>query len=1222
MRGLSTAGKLCTDLSTVVGAIIDKDLPHLTKSHEPRALTENGHIDHDGGILFYADGGMKQFDILNRAEDLSGSCLVEASAGTGKTHSIENIVVRLLIDTTFPLALEKILVVTFTRAATEDLKVRIRENIFKMSSFCKRKLEGQTIDSIPDYLQAVFDQGEQAIFLASKRLEQGLIFFDRAQIFTIHAFCHRMLKEFVFEGHFPVVEREISTTEIYELIRDFFRTEVNAHLVTPQQLQRVLTHFKGIEQLEKKLFSLSMGGFEITPEPPLETLLRQFHAAMETISRTLAIQPEWLLEDFRLLAPAYKEICDAKKQPKPENIAKIKSFAALLAKTNWDSTDFDLLLRDGVYWLKVFHVENRDKRKTPPAADSLHYPELVSVLERTLGPVIEQARNSDRILATLAFSCRKMIKAYFEQEGILHFDNILDGMLKALHNDVFVEKVQRRFPVAVIDEFQDTDPIQWEIFKTLFLARDIKQNHKSRLYLVGDPKQSIYAFRQADIYTYLDAAEILGREKLATLSVNYRSTTKLIEALNYLFSQERIAGLMVLPRLSKTISYSAVKSSTHIMEKDYGDGRAAVNFFAVEGVEKQNLSTIEEEYFFPFIAQELKQMHQSGVLHFGHCAILVADRFQAERVGEYLKKRGIPFEAQRNKSIVATIAFPALRELLEGVLNPKHESVLKLALGGPICAWNEDDLSSLDDLEYREHIVARFLELRRTWLHEGFAAFFFAFLNFRFHSKEATIVETLLSTDGGGDFYHALDQIAALLSEEENRRQLSPHQLIDYFEELEKREFDGEGATRCISDATLDAVSILTIHSSKGLEFDVVFALGLMKKGKKPDFLVPVPRSGQRAQLEVVASESDPRYTAFCQELDAEKIRQLYVAWTRAKQRVYIPLLLDAIGRRQETASSMELYLSLLKQNGAGKEAFPELLLGRPLFPGEELLPVLKSLEHSLAYIRLEAAPAIDLAASPPEKTVLIPPPQPHIPVKPEILSSFTAYASKFNPKSDHQSHSSSPPRDFDVAEKSVHTLPAGMETGILLHAIFESIPFSIINKGPRNPLLTGFIEGFISAGPFAAWVDVLSDIIYHTWTASFPLGDACFSLQALEEGDTYREHGFLYPASAVPALPMPEGYLKGVIDMVFRYRDKYYIVDWKSNWLGPDSKSYQYAGLCKAMEEGAYAYQAKIYATALQRYLALSDPRPFEEIFGGSFYLFLRGLTPSRPDGIFLVAL
>jgi exodeoxyribonuclease V beta subunit len=415
------------------------------------------------------------------------------------------------------------------------------------------------------------------------------------------------------------------------------------------------------------------------------------------------------------------------------------------------------------------------------------------------------------------------------------------------------------------------------------------------------------------------------------------------------------------------------------------------------------------------------------------------------------------------------------------------------------------------------------------------------------------------------------------------------------------------------------------MHSSKGLEYDIVFALGVLNRSKKPDLLVPEGLGGISPQLIAVNDENDPRYIAHCQELDAEKIRQLYVAFTRAKQRLYIPIMpsqgdkLPAIG----TASPIELYLAHLPL--ADRQA--TALYDRIATPLSALHPWLHGLagRYKVTFSELSKG-------SMPAEAITVPPPNALLELSPALeaivprtvnyLHSFTALAAKSKGlvRSHPEATPVTAPQDYGCAIQNRHTLPAGSEIGILLHAILEVIPFSIGANGPNDPAFSRFVEGHLRHTPFASWLPVICEIIHSALHAELPVTDP-FTVSNIATCNCYREHEFVYitqPPLHGTFAEQP-GYVKGVIDLMFTHKGKYYLLDWKSNWLGPTAEAYGEQQLLAAMSAHDYFLQAKLYRHALASYLALFDPRPFEELFGGIFFLFLRGLSSGCSKGIVL---
>lgn len=1167
------------------------------------------------------------FRVLDREQNIHSSYLLEASAGTGKTYSIENIVVRLLIDKAIPCTLSNILVVTFTKASTSDLKARIRLNIHKTLAMLRQ----QSQDDPPDYLCALLEAETEVQNYAKQQLEQALACFEQAPIFTIHGFCHRMLKEHLFEADVGASlgdsEEGISPSLLYKLIRDFFRTEMSDKLISFKQLQLVLSHTGSVEKLEKELYKLISKGIAIAPMPCLQERLTEFNTHMHALKEHVKASPEQILEDFVKQAPLYKEICNRQKIPKEENVAKVQRFAALLEKTEWDLNDFDVLIADGVYVTEALLPENLGSKKLPLPAEQLHCPHLVERLNQHLVPTVAAARNPYFILSTLAHRCKEMVQAYLEQKEIFGFDDLLTSMYRAVQLEGLPAKIRERFTTAIIDEFQDTDPVQWEIFQKIFLPEN---QPAARLFLVGDPKQSIYGFRQADIYTYLAAGKALGQESKASLNTNYRSVLPLVNALNALFCHETAPGLMALPRLDQTLSYQPVQSGADTAFSQLNDARGAIHFFCMqeqtEGKAKK-LAEVEESFFLPFICEELSQLHSQGIA-LNTCAVLVADRFQAGRLMQHLKAHKIPTVAQHAESLSKTVAFASMQELLQAILTPQRESTLKIALAGPLLGWTQPQVEALDNLLLLESLFGKALALRKVWLQQGFSSFFEAFLASKWQSEDTTVAEFLLSKEDGISLYHCIQQVAELLIDRESVGNLLPHQLLNSLDEIRLLEKSGDQQFKQRANPEKEGVRILTIHSSKGLEFEFVFALGVINRSKSPSQFVPTSDKASENNflplLTAVADCHDPRYIHHALELDAEKIRQVYVAFTRAKQRLYIPLLFQPALKECEfgAASPIELYLSMM---------------GKPEIPFTGLYERISQLDatSTLDFIReLGRTQAITISTSEDpikqhltsESAIdvkLASPPKPLIKGAPCFMHSFTSLSSSAEEEELPSEQDPNvtfllrPPNDFECSNKSAHTLPAGALTGTLLHTLMECISFEAATLDEVH----AFIERFLKNTPFEKWGTVIGDIIFKTLSLQLTINTSIFRLKNLPSHHCYREHPFVYSGTRDihPDLAFRPGYMQGVVDLIFKHGDKYCIIDWKSNWLGPDTSYYSQAHMQNAMRAHDYFLQAEIYKEALRRYLKLIDDRPFEDIFGGTFYVFMRGLEKDG-HGVFKV--
>lgn len=952
---------------------------------------------------------MKRFDVLSSETKVLGRRFLEASAGTGKTFTIEHLVVRFMVEE--KLNLDQILVATFTKAAARELKMRIRTQLEK------------------------------------KGLQKELLVFDQAQIYTIHGFCQRMLQEFAFEAGIGFDLNEWTKKDERLAIDMFLREKIDKSRYSAAQVGFLMKHFS---QDIRKLTHVILNGKKRN-----QTELH-FGQWLEIFNQKIRSIPSFsVTEEYEKIFKHFKGI-------KETFLAQALFLEHILKKREVTEVEFDQLLEQRPYFLKMLEGSNRKVR----APDfTLHFG--LEILQKEILPIIEEASCNAKILKRLTTDWELEREKISQEKELFSPDEILTRMQKCLTLPHFVSKVRSKYKAVIVDEFQDTDPIQWEIFETLFLHDDLKA-----FYLVGDPKQSIYAFRSADVYTYMKAAAALGPDSKAHLDTNYRSTSGLIDALNRLFCN---APWIDLPALKTMLPVQPVKASK--------EGEGTVHFFIAEGRLGRGKTwpslDLEEQYFFPFIAQEITEPNQT--------AILVKDRYQAHRVQKYLQKWNIPSSLTRGGSLANSLALLALKEIVEAVFDPKF---IKKALLGVIIGFGIDDLS--DETVFAATEI--FAEFRKALFERGFATFYALFLKSEW--KGQTVLEKLVS-QRDLTVYHDLNVIA-----EKAISQKDPQGILEYFNEMKDWETDDR-----ISGETF-GVQIMTTHASKGLEFDTVFALGMASRTKDSDEPDDVVR-----------------------ELDAEKMRQLYVALTRAKTRVYIPIAKDLDNKPipMGTASPIELFLERVAPD---LSQFPKTLLNETVF-----------------HLQMRK-----------NDPLLVHPPFVKPPLKLKLLLSFSALSQK-------SLYRVSPPKDI---------LPAGSETGVIIHRILE--------KALNSPV---DIAQEIAGTHLQEWEAQVREMIDHT--LNLPILD--FSRERM-----FQELEFVFPTK--------DGLCKGFIDLCFEKEGKYYLVDWKTNWL----ENYTEESLEKSMHEHDYFLQASIYAEALKRYLKLYDPRPFEECFGGAYYIFVRG--------------
>jgi|GEM_PF-7050743 len=951
---------------------------------------------------------MGTFDIRSPETQLRRPIVLEASAGTGKTFAIEHAVCRYLIESP-PIPHDRILVMTFTKEATRELKHRIRRNIEKAIY----ELESGEIET--PYLRNVNPEG------AIRRLKCALFGFHEMAISTLHGFCSGFLQDL---GKFSGGEESLlSGEEIRRVVRDTLRLEIHKPDYSVAQLQRLFNdHRNEYKRLENEIVKRVSEGFFYLPVPCYKESLEQALHFRQTSPVTTPQIETWF-----------------------QQFQKIGGVEQLLAF--WDTPDensFEALIRSN-----SLDKSKKLRKKGNPDEN----------VETSLFPlkhILYEASSPQAILSRILNACRTRLEAYTDQKNRPgHFD-LLRQVEKWARDGHYISA----FDVVIVDEFQDTDPLQWKILRHLF--------SKTQMMIVGDPKQSIYAFRQADIYTYLHASQTLTGGKRDILGTNYRSVPALVEAVNILFSVE---NLFQLPRTQSTLSFHPAKAAQIASE-----GTAPFHFWKGGRLLEGIVGTIQNEN------RPLSDY-----------AILVATHKEAFETSQFLAKYGI--HTQLLKAELLPEEGAPLKRLLKAIERPFSIGALHAALG---------KIPS-------EEEVQQFHVWHHTWKEQGFGPLFQP-LRQRLGVSAEPFLERILE------------------------KRSTPREAIEFL-----ATFQGE-ERRQNPDA--NAVKILTLHASKGLEFSVVFALGVTsgRSVKKGDFL-PVP-----AVDRILLAPLDPQNPLYAQavaEMEAEKIRQLYVALTRAKEMLYVPF-------NPEPHSPLALLVS-----------------HHPTF--EKLLNQHTNLFAIEEPPHAQQKPFVVVTPSISQETF--------IPQFPRRDLKWMSYSTLAQSKGILIEGS---PHDFHVDLQTIHTLPAGAETGLLLHYLLEVLPFD------QTPTIE-WLNPYLLSNRFLNWEYVILQLLKQVLEA--PLGP----LRLKQATASFREHPFFYTGSQ---------WIKGVIDLVVEVQGRLYIIDWKSDWLGPDVSSYSHDALAAAMEQHDYHLQATLYKEALLKYCQLVD-KPY----GAILHVFLRGL-------------
>jgi exodeoxyribonuclease V beta subunit len=395
------------------------------------------------------------FDVLSRDLNVFAPLFLEASAGTGKTFAIEHLVTRLLIEGESPFSIEQILVVTFTRAATRELKKRIRHNLW-----CAQEELGGNRPS-KDYLRAICEKGEGARKEAAERIEAALICYTQAQIYTLHGFCHRVLNEFAFEAG---VGLEISGPEekehlglLEQMVKEHLKHGVGAPDYSPVQIKALLGKFRGdFRKMISSLITMAGNGRQIAHTPTFGEIQGAF---LKEIQGFQPVEKSRFKSDMDLLRPLYK------KMDEKEVSAQIDLLGEILTSGECSPKQFDRLLKGECFLEKMGPEYLKVRAKIPT---TLHDPDLLEKLRRSVLPLIQAAKDPASIFLRLCRELKEKSQTLLEKQEQFSPDDLLLKVEQATQRPLFVEQVRQKYRAAIIDEFQDTDPVQWSIFQRLF----------------------------------------------------------------------------------------------------------------------------------------------------------------------------------------------------------------------------------------------------------------------------------------------------------------------------------------------------------------------------------------------------------------------------------------------------------------------------------------------------------------------------------------------------------------------------------------------------------------------------------------------------------------------------------------------------------------------------------------------------------------------------------
>ncbi|MGY1153913.1 exodeoxyribonuclease V subunit beta [Klebsiella pneumoniae] len=1139
---------------------------------------------------------------------LIGERLIEASAGTGKTFTIAALYLRLLLglggEAAYPRAIsvEELLVVTFTEAAAEELRGRIRSNIHELRIAC---LRGESDNPLYSALLAEIadkDDAAKTLLLAERQM-------DEAAVFTIHGFCQRMLSLNAFESGM-LFEQQLIEDESrlrYQACADFWRR--HCYPLTRDIAAVIHDVWKGPRDLLKSLDRWLQGEAPQLKSPPApnETLAERHQ---QIIARIDSLKQQWREQVGEIEGVLENSGLDRRKFNRGNQGKWMEKVNAWAQEETLSYQLPDALEK----FAQSFLLERTKAGGEPPV-----HP-LFSAVESLLASSLTL---TDLVLARAMVEIRDAVAREKRRRGELGFDDMLSRLDEALRGDsgeTLASAIRQRFPVAMIDEFQDTDPQQYRIFRRIW-----RRQPETALLLIGDPKQAIYDFRGADIFTYMKARGDVAAHY--TLDTNWRSSPGMVGSVNRLFS------LSDNPFMFHEIPFLPVKAAAKNKGLRFTVDAAdvpAMNVWLMPG------DTVGSGDYQTFMAQlcatQIRDWLSAGqrgraLLWRGETSrpvqasditVLVRNRLEAAQVREALQTLGIPSVYLSNRdSVFETLEAQELLWLLQAVLAPERENTLRSALATSMFGLTALDIENLNqDEQAWDALVEEFSEYRQIWRQRGVMPMLRALMTARH------IAENLLATRGGERRLTDILHISELLQEAASQLE-SEHALVRWLAQHIAEPDSNAASQQMRLESDKHLVQIVTIHKSKGLEYPLVW-LPFIARFRKQDQAFYHDRETFAAVLDLGQDEASLELAEA--ERLAEDLRLLYVALTRA-------------------VWHCSLGVAPLSSRKSGNSDFHLSALGRLLQAGE-------AMDAAGLAARLADFCHGDIALQIPGELDLTPwqAPAATIPrLSARELQRRIADDWRVTSYSGLQQHGFSggqdllPRLDVDAAgvgevveepQLTPHQFPRGAAPGTFLHSLFEELDFT-------QPVPEGWMAEKLQLSGFdAQWAPVLTDWLGGVLKTRLPGPD--IALNQLAARDKQVEMAFYLPIAQLltaerldalirqydplsadtPPLDFRQvrGMLKGFIDLVFRHEGRYYLLDYKSNWLGEDREAYTRPAMEQAMRAHRYDLQYQLYSLALHRYLRhrLAD-YDYDRHFGGVIYLFLRGMDGQEGgQGIF----
>ena len=1180
---------------------------------------------------------------------LHGSRLIEASAGTGKTYTLAALYLRLVlghgqgaVDGTpasgfiQPLTPPQILVVTFTRAATAELRDRIRQRLVEAAAAFRL---GSAQDVL---LSKLLHEYQPADYPACAGvLERAAQWMDEAAIFTIHSWCQRMLAEHAFDSGMGFQDSLSDDNQLllHTLACDYWR-----RFLYPLTDAAVLHELGRVAQSPEALLS------DVQPWLQAEAADMQFNAGGAPLPAPLSPQQaavplgDWQVKLSALcqqLAPLLTAdvlaLLDDAFANSWLNGNKFRAASWPAERQWWQSLLADPLQLNSqdadvarlVQKYSAANLASAQKKGQPLVSHAVFAQFEVIAQWLNAKPQLALAvRHHAALWLSSEFDVRK------QQRGELDFNDLLQQLHKALQSDsgaVLAARIKAQFPVAMVDEFQDTDPLQFAIFRAIY--PDV-QSPDNALIMVGDPKQAIYSFRGADLNTYLQARE-LTRGRHYSLSMNFRSTPALVDGVNQLFcaAEAQRGAFGFGPADTTELPFIPVASKGKSSQLQLaGSEIPALNVWLSDAepgeLKKGAYQSLMAQACADEITSLLQQAQQGQAVFTGDdgtvkplqpsdIAILVRDRNEAALIRRELSARNVrSVYMSDNESVLQSAEAASVLYWLKACHNLEDDTLLRAALALPLSQNSDAQLQYwLNNEAAFEQLIEQIRQFRQIWRYKGVLAMLSAWLHY------FGLPAKWLAQEQGERCLTNVLHLAELLQSESQQRDGESGLIRWFSEQLDGSGNSDEQQLRLESDQQL--VQVVTIHKSKGLQYNLVFlpficGVKAVKKDRPQRYF-----DGEKRVLDLLPDERALQKAE--QERLLEDIRLLYVALTRPVYACWLGLAAFSEGNSKKSRLSQSALGYLLNLPDECTPADVSAALSTLSWQQQPFPPAQPPLALSRAP---ELAAALTLSA----------------PLKRERwwIASYSALrtgaaqadtdAANLTLAADTaldnllQEHILEPLEHSEQCQ-SMHDFPRGALPGTFLHQLLELAQqqgFAACDDG----FCSAMLEHQLARHNWQDWQQVL-----HSWLRQMlqvPLLGAELALEQLQQVRSELEFWLqtehvcvltldkLICQAVLPGVTRPpllpdtlNGMLKGFIDLTLQGQDgRYWVLDYKSNWLGTDDSAYSVEAMQQALLHKRYDVQAVLYLLALHRLLKLRQPgylQAPERYLGGALYWFIR---------------